>query len=379
MSSNDRPIHAGAYKQVLGIWHISCFLEIAQINPLSKTTQPKSPNNTRPVALLPKLSKITERVVQQQLLEFIKSHNLLGAQQSCYKQGHSTQTALLGVLDDVKFAIEHRKLTILVLFDFSKAFGCIPHKALLIKLQKMGISRLSLAWFFNYLQGRQQAVRIDRARHSGYRPIASGVPQGSVLEPLLFGLYSSDLPTVLVHCKCRKYALVKRDSQAVSNWAVANGLEVNETKTQVIILGSLPYVSAIDLANLRKIRINNTPLKYATEVKNLGVIINQTIDWNLHEGKVQSKVYSYLAILRLHRRSLSFTLKTQLIKSLVIPHFDYTSVIYMHVDKTRGNYLQIAHNACIRFIHGYVSFIPTNDINIHLTHLAAEAGLAFTS
>ena len=117
-------------------------------------------------------------------------------------------------------------------------------------------------------------------------------------------------------------------------------------------------MSAINLVNLRKIRINNTSLlKYATEVRNLRVIMNQTIDWNPHVAKVKSRVYSSLSTLRFHRRSLSLTLKTQLIKSLLIPHFDYASVAYMHVDKTRGNDLQIAHNASIRFIHGYVTFI----------------------
>ena len=97
-------------------------------------------------------------------------------------------------------------VSILILFDFSKAFDCILYKTLLSKLQKMGITGPPLMWFFKYLQGRQQAVRILRAWHSGYRPIASGFPQGSVQVLLLFGLFSSDLPTVLVHCKCRMYA-----------------------------------------------------------------------------------------------------------------------------------------------------------------------------
>ena len=143
----------------------------AHISPLSKTSHPTSPNDARPVALL---SKLAERIVQQQLVEFIQANKLLSSYQSCYKKGHSTQTALIGVLDDARWAIEQRMVTILVLFDFSKAFDCIPHKLLLTKLQMMGITGTPLRWFFNYLQGRQQAVRITRARHSGYRPIEIG-------------------------------------------------------------------------------------------------------------------------------------------------------------------------------------------------------------
>ena len=172
-------------------------MKFALINPLSKTYHPASPNDARPVALLTELSKLCERLVQQQLMQFIQADNLLSPCQSCYKKGDSTQTALLGVLEDIRWAIERRMVTILALFDFSKAFDCIPHRALLSKLQALGISGTPLTWFYNCLQGRYQAVRIDRARHSEFRPIASGVPQWSVLGPIMFGLYSRDLPSVL--------------------------------------------------------------------------------------------------------------------------------------------------------------------------------------
>ena len=171
--------------------------------------------------------------------------------------------------------------------------------------------------------------------------------------------------------------LVKRDAQALADWALNNGLHLNTKKTQVIILGSAPHTSAIDLASLRKIRENDTPLTYTNEVKNLGVTMNQTIECNEHVSQVQSKVYAALASLWFYRRSLSFTLKNQLIKSFVIPYFDYASVVYVHVDKTRGLDLQIAHKACIRFIYGYVPFIPTDDINTHLTELRLKLGWLF--
>ena len=130
--------------------------------------------------------------------------------------------------------------------------------------------------------------------------------------------------------------LVERDAQGVADWAINNGLELNTKKKQVTILGSAHYTSSVDLASVHKIRINDMPLAYATEVKNLGVTMNQAIECNEHVSKVQRKVYAALASMRFYRRSLSFTLKTKLIKSLVIPHFDYASVVYMHVDNTKG-------------------------------------------
>ena len=114
------------------------------MNPLSKTGHPTFLNDARLVALLPELFKLTERIVQQQFMEFIEANKLLSSRQSCYKKGHSTQTALISVLDDAKWAVEKCMVTILVLFDFSKAFECIPHKALLTRLQRMGITGLPL-------------------------------------------------------------------------------------------------------------------------------------------------------------------------------------------------------------------------------------------
>ena len=149
----------------------------------------------------------------------------------------------------------------------------------------------------SYLMNRKQSVRNENGHSTGYRPIASGVPQGSILGPLLFRLFICDLPQVLRHSSCRIYAddtqiyhhfhandiiaaiaRVQMDARAVADWAYANGLELNESETKIMLMGSLPYVVAIEMSSLSQVVINGTRIKYVDSVKNLDVTITPTFN-----------------------------------------------------------------------------------------------------
>ena len=120
---------------------------------------PLTISDTRPIAILPELSKILEREAFNQLLEFLETYELLDPLQACYRRGPSTETALIAVTDGIRYAIEKSQLTILILFDFSKAFDSIPHKRLLQKLRSFYLSKPTLTWFYNYICDRYQAVQ----------------------------------------------------------------------------------------------------------------------------------------------------------------------------------------------------------------------------
>ena len=347
----------------------------ALVRPLAKVKALKLPSDTRPIAQLPEISKLLERLVHNQLQGYLEVNKLIHPRQAGFRPGHSTQTALLGVFDDIRQAIDDRMMTILVLFDFSKAFDSIPHALLLSKLKSLNISNRVLRWFFTYLTGRVQAVVDSGGSVSDWLRAASGVPQGSVLGPLLFAIFINDLPAAIRFAKIMIFAddtqlylhfyptnllqaieNMNRDAQAVANWARANGLLLNEAKTKVIILGSLLYVTAIDLDTLPRITINGHALPYSTEARSLGVTFTHSLDWQLHAKEVTRKVYCTLYMLRFYKRALNRDNKKLLVESLILSRFDYACPVYHHLDITRTKKLETALNACVRFVVGYIPF-----------------------
>ena len=241
------------------------------------------------------MSKILKRLVAGQIVDYLNNYNLLDPRQSAYRSNHNTQSALLRVCDDVRAGMDAGLITILVLFDFSKAFDTVPHLRLLTKLKVLGISESVVTWLYSYLTGRSQAV-IDKAGNcSEWLPTSLGVPQGSVLGPLLFSLFINDIGNVLsfsshmlfaddlqIYLSCspmnvlRGLELISKDANAIFEYANNNGLKINLTKSNAIILASQPHTRNIDTSLLPPIIVDSTPLSFVSEVRNLGVILRQT-------------------------------------------------------------------------------------------------------
>ncbi|XP_077265150.1 uncharacterized protein LOC143899065 [Temnothorax americanus] len=215
----------------------------AVICPIPKVNHPCELHDYRPISILCAVSKALERIVADQITNFLEENDILDPFQSAYRKDFSTQTALIRILDDIKLAADRRKVTIAVLFDFSKAFDNVcPHR-LIKKLRRLGFANLTLKWLCSYLTGREQVVR-DPSGMSSDRPVHQGVPQGSVLGPLLFLLYLLDFSGILKHCKYQFYAddlviylhvqpglfadaiaRINKDIKRVVQWTTENGLK----------------------------------------------------------------------------------------------------------------------------------------------------------
>lgn len=256
----------------------------AFVIPLPKKTNPSLFSDYRPISILPFLSKVLERLVHQQFRSFLCSNNLFNEFQSGFRPGHSTTTALVKISDDIRQAMDSRKLTVLALLDFKNAFNSVDYDIFLSLLRSINMSPLALGWFRSYLDGRRQRIRWANVL-SDWSCITAGVPQGGVLSPLLFSFFISSIThklSSLYHMYAddlqiyahttfeelhRAIDKINADLATICNWSKDFGLNLNPNKSQVIIIGSPKLIAKVDWSALPAVTLNGINIPFTDCVK----------------------------------------------------------------------------------------------------------------
>ncbi|KAJ1524288.1 hypothetical protein ONE63_010800 [Megalurothrips usitatus] len=341
----------------------------ANILPIPKNSNPEQCKDLRPVSILCFVAKVLEKIAHGQITEFLSVTNQLNHLQSGYRKKHSTTTALLKVCDDIRKTIDQRKLMMCVLLDFSKAFDRVHHGLLLTKLRKMGFSISVIRWLYAYLSDRKQRVKSCEDFISEWMYLETGVPQGSVLGPLLFLLYVNDISDVFHGCSYHLYAddliiymsfCISTYSKTVSNmnrylshlvdYNTCHNFSLSTDKTQPIIFGSANYINVMQGLEIPEISIDGVSIPFCKTVKYLGVILDNTLNWSPYCVSTINKVFQTMAIVRRNFCYLPTDVRKKIVECLLFPIFDYALPVLTDLSSALCSKLQVAQNACIRFI-----------------------------
>ncbi|KAG8276518.1 hypothetical protein J6590_108834 [Homalodisca vitripennis] len=287
-------------------------LKLSKVIPIFKQGDQSEASNYRPISQISTFSKVIEKIVLNRLLNYMTYNNLLTDQQHGFTKNKSTSTALISFIEYVIDQIEAKNTTTAIFLDLSKAFDTLDHEQLLTKLNTMGVRGTEAEWFRSYLTNREQVVEIRHTQNnkiahirSSPLPVLRGVPQGSVLGPVLFTLFTNDLPkyldefaTTLMYADDTVLLLADRtpenleiESFTAMNMAVQychiNNLVVNEAKTQQLILGPKKE-QTVHLPNVQA----------ASEAKYLGVTIDEDLKWTTHIDNLCRKLGTGLYVVK---------------------------------------------------------------------------------
>ena len=342
----------------------------AIIKPLCKISKPEELKDLRPISILPVVSKIVEKHVYQQICSFVNTANIIPDCQSGFRKNFSTTTSLVNLLNEVRCNEEKKERTCLGLLDFSKAFDTLNHEMLLAKLHFFGLSDNSIKFFKAYLSNRAHCVVVKKecsTQKSNYIPMTTGVPQGSILGPLLFSLYVADMNNFIEHSKLQQYA---DDSQVyisfslenshtaqanfisdldnINSFAVDHNLKLNATKSCIIFLGS--NRNNLNILDNFNVKINNVPVPVVKEAKNLGVYFDTGLTFQTHIKNKLKIAYMRLKKLYYLKTILPSKTKYYLCETLILSLFDYGDVVYNDSLTVQLSYaVQKVQNACMRF------------------------------
>ena len=343
----------------------------ALVTPLiKKPSLPKDDlSSYRPISNLSFLSKLLERVILNRLMAHLQSFPSLSPLQSAYRKFHSVETALLRIHNDLLSSIDRKHISALVLLDLSAAFDTVDHDILLSRLnQYFGLTDSALSLLKSYLQGRTQAVVVGSSA-SASSLLSTGVPQGSVLGPLLFTLYTTPL-TQLLHDSNVSFHLYADDTQlyisfsstdslthltrmsqvldSIHRWLSSNYLALNPSKTEFILVGTSHQRAKVTSDT---ITFSSHTISPSESARNLGVVFDRDLSLTKHLSSICRSSYFTIRQLRQVRSSLDRKSAILLANALVTSKLDHCNSLYYGLPQTSIRRLQLVQNSLARAVY----------------------------
>ena len=347
-------------------------LKISKICPIYKTGPKTEIENYHPISLLSSFSKVFEKIMHNRLMCYLNKHDILTNSQYGFRKNHSSCMSLIDLYNRISHACDNNQFAIGIFLDLSKAFDTVDHEILLNKLSHYGIRGLAKEWFASYLANRSQFVDLQGVR-STCQKISCGVPQGSVLGPLLFVLYINDIVASSSLLKFIIFAddtnLFYSDSDVVllqrnvnielsklSVWFRANKLSLNISKSNYILFGHKLYPSVFT------VMIDNLILNHVNTAKFLGITVDEKLTWGPHIKQTATKIAKAVGAINRVKNILPQRLLLSLYYTLVYPHLIYCNIVWGGACDSHTGKLFILQKRVVRIIENCYYLAPTTPI-----------------
>lgn len=337
-------------------------LKTAKVVPIYKNGLKNNLGNYRPISILPALSKPFEKVIHHRLSSFFARNKTIHVNQYGFQPNSSTLSATVNLVNEIQQNIDRRRLCSAIFIDVSKAFDCVPHNLLLKKMQSYGIRGDAIRLIESYLKNRQQCVIVDKSI-SSLETVQFGVPQGSILGPLLFIVFINDIFELPLKGKLQLFADdasivykgnnidtlfedMQHDMNLIQRWFYNNGLTINVAKTKYVIFSSTDRFNDVT----HNLFLGQERVERVENVNYLGLMLQQNLKWNIHVDQVHRKIVKFLGILRRSSHMLPEKEKKNLFYAHVHSQICYLNIIWQNAPHYVMNKITVTLNKFMRVI-----------------------------